>query len=55
MSAGTLDRALQVMSQVLAVLESQGFSVEVSEQGGLPPSSMVGGSLLALRRRFGES
>jgi hypothetical protein len=33
-SAGTLDRALQVMSQVLAVLEAQGFSVEVSEEGG---------------------
>ena len=29
---GTLDRALQVMSQVLAVLERQNFSVEISEQ-----------------------
>ena len=33
-SAGTLDRALQVMSQVLAVLESRGFSVELSDQSG---------------------
>ena len=32
-SAGMLDRALQVMSQVIAVLERQGFSVEVSEEG----------------------
>lgn len=32
-SEGTLDRALQVMAQVVAVLERQGFSVEVSEQG----------------------
>lgn len=32
-SAGTLDRALQVMAQVVAILERQGFSVEVSEQG----------------------
>lgn len=32
-SEGTLDRALQVMAQVLAVLKRQGFSVEVSEQG----------------------
>lgn len=30
-SEGMLERALQVMSQVLAVLERQGFSVEVSE------------------------
>ena len=29
---GTLDRALQVMSQVLAVLEMQNFGVEISEQ-----------------------
>ena len=33
-TAGMLDRALQVMSQVLAVLESQGFSVEISDQSG---------------------
>jgi hypothetical protein len=32
-SEGTLDRALQVMAQVVAVLEQQGFNVEVSEQG----------------------
>jgi hypothetical protein len=32
-SAGTLNRALQVMAQVVAVLERQGLSVEVSEQG----------------------
>lgn len=32
-SAGTLDRALQVMGQVVAVLERQGFGVNVSEQG----------------------
>lgn len=32
-SEGTLDRALQVLAQVLAVLESQGHTVEVSEQG----------------------
>jgi hypothetical protein len=32
-SAGTLDRALQVMAQVVAVLERRGLSVEVSEQG----------------------
>lgn len=31
-SRGTLDRALQVMAQVIAVLERQGFSVGVSEQ-----------------------
>jgi hypothetical protein len=31
-SQGTLDRVLQVMAQVVAVLERQGFSVEVSEQ-----------------------
>ena len=30
-SEGMLDRALQVMSQVLGVLESQGFSVQVAE------------------------
>ena len=30
---GTLERALQVMSQVLSVLEGQNFSVEISEQG----------------------
>src|SRR6185312_7418963 len=29
----TIDRALQVMSQVLSVLEMQDFSVEISEQG----------------------
>jgi hypothetical protein len=33
-SEGTLDRALQVMAQVVAVLERQGLTVEVSEQGG---------------------
>jgi hypothetical protein len=32
-SGGTLQRALQVMAQILAVLERQGYSVEVSEQG----------------------
>ena len=32
-SGGTLDRALQVMAQVVAVLERQGFGVDVSEQG----------------------
>src|ERR1700722_1525546 len=32
-SGGTLDRALQVMAQVVAVLERQGFGVNVSEQG----------------------
>lgn len=32
-SEGMLDRALQVMSTVVSVLERQGFSVEVSEQG----------------------
>jgi len=32
-SEGMLDRALQVMAQVLAVLERQGLTVEVSEQG----------------------
>jgi hypothetical protein len=32
-SEGTLERALQVMAQVLAVLERQGASVEISEQG----------------------
>jgi hypothetical protein len=32
-SEGTLERALQVMAQVLAVLEGQGYTVEVSEQG----------------------
>jgi hypothetical protein len=32
-SEGTLERALQVMAQVLAVLERQGCTVEVSEQG----------------------
>ena len=31
-SAATRDRALQVMTQVLVVLERQGFGVEVSEQ-----------------------
>ena len=30
---GTLDRALEVMSRVLAVLEKQGFEVEVSDKG----------------------
>lgn len=33
-SEGTLDRALQVMTQLSAVLERRGYSVEVSEQGG---------------------
>jgi hypothetical protein len=32
-SEGTLGRALQVMAQVLAVLERQGYTVEVSEEG----------------------
>jgi hypothetical protein len=32
-SEGMLDRALEVMAQVLAVLERQSFTVEVSEQG----------------------
>jgi hypothetical protein len=32
-SEGTLERALQVMAQVLAVLQRQGYNVEVSEQG----------------------
>lgn len=32
-SDGMLERALQVMAQVLAVLERQGYTVEVSEQG----------------------
>lgn len=32
-TAETLERALQVMSQVLAVVERQGFNVEVSAQG----------------------
>jgi hypothetical protein len=32
-SEGMLERALQVMAQVLAVLERQGLTVEVSEQG----------------------
>jgi hypothetical protein len=32
-SEGMLDRALQVMAQVLGVLERQGLTVEVSEQG----------------------
>jgi hypothetical protein len=32
-SEGMLDRALQVMAQVLAVLDRQGFTVEISEQG----------------------
>ena len=32
-SEGTLERALQVMAQVLAVLERQGARVEISEQG----------------------
>ena len=32
-SEGTLERALQVIAQVLAVLERQGYKVEVSEQG----------------------
>jgi hypothetical protein len=30
---GTLDRALQIMSRVLSVLEKQSLSVEISEQG----------------------
>jgi hypothetical protein len=33
-SEGTLERALQVMAQVLTVLERQGYTVEVSENGG---------------------
>jgi hypothetical protein len=32
-SEGTLDRALRVMTQVIAVLEQRGANVEVSEQG----------------------
>ena len=32
-SEGTVERALQVMAQALAVLEGQGFGVEVSENG----------------------
>jgi hypothetical protein len=32
-SEGTFERALQVLAQVLAVLERQGYTVEVSEQG----------------------
>jgi hypothetical protein len=32
-SEGTLDRALQVMAQVIAVLERQGYSVGVSDEG----------------------
>lgn len=32
-SEGTLERALQVMALVLAVLQRQGYTVEVSEQG----------------------
>jgi hypothetical protein len=32
-SEGMLDRALEVMAKVVSVLERQGFSVEVSEQG----------------------
>jgi hypothetical protein len=32
-SEGTLDRALQIMAQVIAVLEGQGFSVKVSDEG----------------------
>jgi hypothetical protein len=40
-SAGTLDRALQVMAQVVAVLERQGFNVEVSEQG--PTTAVING------------
>jgi hypothetical protein len=34
-SEGSLERALRVMAQVLAVLERQGVSVEISEQGGM--------------------
>jgi hypothetical protein len=33
-TAESLDRALQVMAQVLAVIEQQRFAVEVSEKGG---------------------
>lgn len=33
-TAGMLDRALQVMASVLAVLENQGFNVESGETGG---------------------
>jgi len=32
-SEGTIDRALQVMHQILATLERQGYTVELSEQG----------------------
>jgi hypothetical protein len=32
-SAEMLERAMEVMSQVVAVLERQDFSVEISEQG----------------------
>ena len=32
---GTLDRALQIMSQVLCVLEKQNLSVDISEQGNI--------------------
>jgi hypothetical protein len=32
-SEGTLERALQLMSQVIAILEGQGVRVEISEQG----------------------
>ena len=32
-SGGTVDRALQVMAEVVAVLERQGFGVGISEQG----------------------
>jgi hypothetical protein len=32
-TGGMLDRALQVMAQVLAVLENQGFSVEITQNG----------------------
>lgn len=45
-SAGTLDRALQVMAQVVAVLERQGFSVEVSEQG--PTMAVINGEHVSL-------
>jgi hypothetical protein len=33
-TAGALDRALQIMTKVLAVLSGQGIKVDVLEQGG---------------------
>lgn len=40
-SEGTIDRALQVMHQILAALERQGYTVEVSEQGRT--TALIGG------------